>query len=326
METMRSIIVLTTGGTIASKEVEGRGAVPILKGEELLAGIPAIGRYAQVKVQAFANIPGAHMSLDRIVELAGKAEELLGLPDVHGLVITHGTDTMEETAYFLDLTLLSLKPVVFTGAMRTPSEVSFDGSRNLLDAVRVAASPEAAGLGVLVVMNGEIHEARWATKVHSQRLDAFRSPFYGPLGMVDDEGVVLYRRPSVQRVRVEKRIEPKVDLIKLALGSDDKFIRCAVEAGAKGIVIEAFGGGRVPPQVIPALEEAVKQGVVMVVTTRCLGGRLGDPYGYEGASGHLRRIGLIFGHDLSGPKGRIKLMVALANFPTKDEIKAYLES
>lgn len=321
---MKRIAVLTTGGTIATKDVGGSGATPILTGLDLLHFISEVTHYAQVEAVAFDNLPGAHLTLERLVDLAKRAEEVLS-GNIDGLVITHGTDTLEETAFFLYLTLNSTKPVVFTGSMRTASQIGYDGPRNLLDAVRVACSPEAAGIGALVVLNEEAHSARWVTKAHSQKGDTFKSPTSGPIAIAYPNRVAFFARPMGVRRPLPKRIEPHVDLIRLALDCGDKFIRCSIETGARGIVIEALGGGRVPPNLLPSLQEAFARGIVVVVATRCFAGELWDPYGYQGAHRDLKRMGAIFSHDLPGHKARLKLMLALANLEGTAEIRRYFE-
>jgi len=321
---VKRIAVLTTGGTIATKDVGGSGANPILTGLDLLQFIPEASRYAQVEVIAFDNLPGAHLTLERLVELAKRAEEILS-GNVDGLVITHGTDTLEETAFFLYLTLNSPKPVVFTGSMRTASQIGYDGPRNLLDAIRVACSPEAARIGALVALNEEAHSARWVTKTHSQKGDTFKSPISGPIAIAYPDRIAFFAKPMGARRPLPKRIEPQVDLIRLALDCGDKFVRCSIETGAKGIVIEAFGGGRVPPSLLPSIREALARGIVVVIATRCFAGELWDPYGYQGAHRDLERMGAIFSHDLPGHKARLKLMLALANLEGTAEIKRYFE-
>jgi len=227
-----------------------------------------------------------------------------------GIVILHGTDTLEETAYLLDLTVPGDKPVVVTGAMRVASEPGYEGMANLLAAVRVAATPEAHGLGTLVVLNDEIHAARDVTKTHSQSLDTFKSPFWGPLGRVEADRITVARRIERQIIPCS-RLEPGVYLLKLAVGMDAELLRQAVALGARGVVIESFGGGRVPPWWLVAIREAVARGVAVVIATRCPAGRIHDPYGYEGAYHDLLRVGCLLADGLNGPKARLRLMAAL---------------
>jgi L-asparaginase len=229
---------------------------------------------------------------------------------VDGVVVTHGTDVMEESAYLLDLTVPGEKPMVLTGAMRTASQIGYEGFANLVAAVRVAASPQARGLGAVIVMNDEIHAARFVTKTHTQSVDTFKSLSFGPLGRVDGDEVVIGQRVARQLIPCDG-LEPNVILIKLASGVDDGFLRYAMEEGAKGVVIEALGGGRVPPWWMPTIRGAVEAGVAVVIASRCPSGRVWDGYGYKGAYKDLRRAGVLFANGLNGQKARIKLMVVL---------------
>jgi L-asparaginase len=231
-------------------------------------------------------------------------------PAVDGVVLTHGTDSLEETAYLLDLTVPGEKPMVLTGAMRVASQAGYEGMGNLLGAIRVAASQQARGLGALVVLNDEIHAARAVTKMHTQSLDTFQSPFWGPLGRVEADLIHIARRPERQTI-ICPRLEPHVYLLKLAIGMDAELLRHAVALGARGVVIETFGGGRVPPWWLEAIEEALARGVAVAITTRCPSGRIYDPYRYTGAYHDLVRAGCLFAHELNGQKARLRLMAAL---------------
>ena len=244
----KKVIVLTMGGTIAMKLDPAHGIVPAVSGEDLVASVPGLREACPIEVMEFSNIPSPHMTPKRMFELGNKVEELLRHEDILGVVITHGTDTLEETAYLLDLVHNSEKPVCLTGAMRSAAEISPDGPANLLCAVRTAASPEARGKGVLVVMNEEIHAAREVVKSHSANTETFVSPFWGPLGYVDPDRVV-FRRNTLgrQSIRPPELVED-VHLIKLASGSDSLLIDFLVERNVRGIVLEGFGRGNVPPR------------------------------------------------------------------------------
>lgn len=306
---MSEIRIVTTGGTIAMKQDEAAGgAIPALGGRELLAGLPAgIG---QIGVEEYCNLPSSHFTFETLWGLRERVAGLATDDRVEGIVIAHGTDTMEETAYLLDLTVDTDKPIVLTGAMRTASDVGYDGAANLLAAVQVAASDGARKLGTLVVMNQELHAARHVTKTHTQSVDTFRSPGWGPLGRVDADRVVVERRVARQHIPC-RRLDPNVHLIKLSIGVDDVLLRYLMANKAAGVVIEALGGGRVPPWWLPAVREAIDKGTVAVITSRCPSGRVYDGYGYEGAYRDLVKAGAVFAEGLNGQKARIKLMVAL---------------
>ena len=321
---MKRVVVLTTGGTISTRDVDGSGARPFLRGKDLLREIPGLRDVADVEVAELSFIPGAHMTLDLMRQMSDRAQAILARPEVDGVVITHGTDTLEESAYLLHLTVSSEKPVVFTGAMRNSSQIGFDGYRNLHDAVRVAAHEGARGMGVLVVLNEEMHSARWVTKTNGQKEDTFKSPSSGPVGYIYGDGPRFFMRPAPRTV-MPPRLEPKVDLIRLCVDCDDKFIRAATESGSRGIVLEVFGGGRVNPPLLPAIDRALAAGIAMAATTRCLTGNMWDGYGYEGAFRDLQRRGFLFAHDLPGHKARLKLMLALGNGLSRERMEGYFE-
>jgi L-asparaginase len=239
----------------------------------------------------------------------------LAEPGVAGALVTHGTDTVEETAYLLDLVVESEKPVVFAVALRHIGEPGADGPRNLLDAARVAAAPASRGRGALLVANGTVHAARHVTKTHTTDLGAFESPDFGPEGVVGPDGTVRYLRPvQPRRTIAAGRIEPEVLLLTVAAGADDRPLRWALGAGYKGLVIEGSGAGNVPAAVVPGIAAALAAGVPVVLATRCRRGFLAPVYGGGGAAGggaDLMALGVIPADHLPAPKARIKLMVAL---------------
>jgi L-asparaginase len=301
--------VITTGGTIAmTHDEDAGGAVPALVGADFVRLLPP--GLGAVETEEFCNLPSAHFTVDTIWGLRNRVDELVKDDEVRGVVITHGTDTMEETAYLLDLTVETNKPIVLTGAMRTASEVGYEGMANLLAAIRVAASDSSRCLGALVVMNQEIHAARDVTKTHTQSTDTFKSPGFGPLGRVDGDRVVVERFVRRQIIPCS-RLNPDVHLIKLVVGMDESFLRQLMARGAAGVIIEALGGGRVPPWWMNPIREATQQGMVVVIASRCPSGRVYDGYGYDGAYKDLIKAGTVFAEGLNGQKARIKLMVAL---------------
>src|SRR5205085_265933 len=240
----KRLAIVFTGGTISMKyDPAIGGAVPALSGREILDLVQGVDEVADAEVIEFGRYPGPHMTLPRMMELSSVVRATLEREDIVGGVVTHGTDTLEETAYLLDLTTASDKPVVLVGAMRNSSEMGWDGPPNLLSAMRVAASESARGLGVLVVMNDTVLAASEATKTHSESFDAFQSADFGPLGFVD-RGEVIIRRLTIKRQHLPatKIVEP-VFLIKLAAGCDSTLIDAAIDAGGRGLVIEALGRG-----------------------------------------------------------------------------------
>lgn len=312
------IAILTTGGTIAMQYDAGAGgAIPILGADELTAVLPS--GLPQLEVEEVVRMPSSHFRLDTLCAIRERVAELVAEPDVGGVVITHGTDTLEETAYLLDLTVPGERPVVLTGAMRAASDVGYEGQANLLAAVRVAAAPQTRGLGAVVVFNDEIHAARYVTKMHTLSTATFQSPGWGPLGRVEGDAVIVERRPE-RHVLPWRGLEPNVVLLKLAVGMEADLLESALARPVRGVVIEALGGGRVPPWWLPAIERAQAQGVSVVIASRCPSGRVWDAYGYPGAYHSLADLGCLFAEGLNGQKARIKLMVVLAAAQGADEV------
>lgn len=307
---MKKVILVSTGGTIASRMDVAHGhVVASASGNELMGLLhdPLTG--ITVDIDEFCNIGSFNLDLERAFDLARRIGEHLSRPDVAGVAVTHGTDTMEESAFLADLVVASDKPVVFTGAQRNADEEDTDGPRNLAEAIRLAASG-LHGLGAMILFDQEFHAARDATKTHTYRTDTFASMEHGKLGEIDGDRIVLHRRPALRATIATDRIEPRVDLVKLVMGSDARFIRCALETGARGLVLEGFGRGNAPLAVVTGVREAVAAGVPVVVTSRCPQGRVKPIYG-NGGGKDLAAAGAIFAGDLTGIKARILLSVLL---------------
>jgi len=312
------VAILTTGGTIAMQhDAAAGGAIPLLGADELTAALPP--GLPELRSEELVNLPSSHFTLETLQTIRERVAALAAEPDVEGIVVTHGTDTLEETAYLLDLTVSGEKPVVLTGAMRAASDVGYEGYANLLAAVRVAAAPQARGLGTVVVLNDEIHAARYVTKMHTLSPATFQSPGWGPVGRVEGGAVVIARRPE-RRVLPWRGLEPSVMLLKLVVGMGTGLLEDTLARGARGVVIEALGGGRVPPWWLPAIERARDQGVPVVIASRCPSGKVWDAYGYPGAYRTLANLGCLFAGGLNGQKARVKLMVVLAAARTTDEV------
>lgn len=321
-----AISFITTGGTISMRyDPVLRGAVPAVSGEELMHMVPGIDTIARVELNEFSNLPSCHITPELIFKLCGVIRDTLARDDVDGVVVTHGTDGLEETAYMADLLLNAGKPLVFTAAMRNNSELGADGPRNMLAAVRVAACPDAAGAGALIVFNGRILAARDTIKLHTSNLDAYKSPMLGPLGNVDDQLVTMYRTSLVRQHIEVDHIVPEVLLVKVCSGTESDLLDWALEKGYRGLVIEAMGQGNVPPMMLPGIEAWLAAGKPVVLVSRCQEGRALDTYAYPGGGRQLRNMGVIFGEDLTGPKARIKLMLALAKTSDMAEIRGLFE-
>jgi L-asparaginase len=310
-ERLPLVRVITTGGTIASRPTAG-GREATTPGAELLEAVPRLGEVAQVEVEEIFRIGSYQITVEQMLALAVRVREAASEGGVAGVVVTHGTDTMEESAYLADLLYAGDAPVVFTGAQRGAEVPDSDGPHNLLDAVRLAAAPAARGIGVVIAMGGHIDAARDATKVHTRALRAFGSPDHGPLGEIAGDVVHIYRwRARPDNLAALDAIEARVVLIRLGAGMDGLLVRAAAEAAQQGIVIEGFGIGDANAPIAAAVERAIAAGVAVIVVSRCPAGEAAPVYG-SGGGVDLARAGAIFGGNLRGPKARVLLMAALA--------------
>ena len=326
MDIKKKVAVVFTGGTISMTIDPDLGtAIPSLSGEEILSLATNINKVATIEGHNFDEIPSPHMTFEKLMELKQYINKLLDRDDVCGVVVTHGTDSLEETAYFLDLVINNEKPVVVTGAMRSSSELGYDGSSNLSAAVCTAISDSARGKGVLVAMNNEVLMASEVTKIDTLALNTFQAPSHGSLGIIDCNQLVLLKDASKKTFIDTDKYEPKVALIKTGLDMGDDLIKFAADAGYKGIVIEGMGRGNIPPEAFEGIKYAREKGIQVVLVSRCLTGRVYDSYGYLGSGRDLKNIGCIFGGDLPGQKARIKLMLALGKTDNQQELKDIFE-
>lgn len=322
----KKVAIVFTGGTISMTVDEKIGAaIPTLSGEQIMSMVTNMDKVANIEVCNFAEIPGPHMTPERLIELKHYVESLLEREDICGAVITHGTDSLEETAYFLDLTISSQKPVIVTGAMRSSSELGYDGPSNLSASVCTAVSDKAIGKGVLIVLNNEVLLASEATKTDTLALNTFKPLSKGPLGLIDCNELVIFKNTEERTIIDTDKIETNVALFKSGIGMDDEFIKFAADSGYKGIIIEAMGRGNLPPKMYEGVKYAREKNIPVVIVSRCHSGRVFDSYGYLGSGRDLRNIGCIFGGELPGQKARIKLMLALGKTNNLDEIKDFFE-
>jgi L-asparaginase len=303
--------LITTGGTIVSRIDPATGlAMPVLSGQDLLQ---AVGEEAgDVEVHDFCRVASPHIGPEQWAGLAPLAQSLLDREDIAGVVVSHGTATLEETAWFLDLTVRSDKPLVVTGAQRNASARDFDGPRNLLTALRICRAPAARGHGVLVALNEHINAAREATKSHTVDVETFQSGEWGYLGSVVNERVTFHRSP-LRRLHLPLQSPdlPRVDIVPMYAGADGALVRAAVAAGARGVVIESVASGHVNGAMHEAVVDAMKQGVAVVVSTRIPRGGTRVGYGFAGSSALMVKDGAVLSGDLSPWKARIVLMLAL---------------
>lgn len=324
---VKKVAVIFNGGTISMK-VDPRlhAAVPKLSGDEIMAMVTGIENYAELECHTFSNLPGPHVTPEKMLELSKCVQSYLERDDIAGAVVTHGTDNLEETAFFLDLTISSRKPVIVTGSMRNSSELGYDGPANLSASICTAISEEAKNRGVLVVLNGEVNCASEVTKSNTMSLDTFKSPEFGPIGIVDSNEVIFYRDRKVYRQHIDiDKVETRVDLIKCASGMDSRFIDFCIDQGDRGIVIEGMGRGNIPPGMVDGVRRAIDSSIAVVLVSRCYEGRVYGTYGYTGGGKGLRDMGVIFGANTPGQKARIKLMAALSYTNDLNKVREIFE-
>jgi L-asparaginase len=324
---MAEIAVIALGGTIAMTSGGSSGVVPSLTADDLVAAVPGLGDVARIRSSTFRQVPGAHLDLHDAVELAGEVEDTLQACD--GVVVTQGTDTIEEMAFALDVLVRSQRPVVVTGAMRNPQLPGTDGPANLLAAVQTASAPAAVGLGCVVVLNEEIHAARLVVKRHTARPDAFASPVGGPLGYVAEGRPRVLLRPVPATVDLPGEVAPRpVALVTVVLGDDGSALRAAA-ARSEGIVVEAMGGGHVPVPVAEAIGEIAPTMPVVLASRTQAGEVLHSTYGFPGSERDLLARGALSGGWLNARKARALLSLLLGAGPRADvaaRLAIYLET
>lgn len=322
---------VATGGTISNRD-GGR-----LTAEELTRNMPGVERYARVTYEQFSNVASSELSLAQWLQLSKRVNEVFASDkELAGIVVTSGTDTLEETAFFLHLTVRDPRPVVVVGSMRNPSTLGYEGAANLLEGVRVAADPNSRNKGALVVLNDEINSARNVTKTDALRLQTFRSREYGQLGVVDRDRVVYFNQITQRHNdQVEFDVSkvtalPRVDVVMVYQGAPADIIKAAVDSGAKGLVMATAGAGALSGNQSEGLDYAASKGVFIVTSTRTGSGRIAPPQRPEaGGRGNTpltpeqqrRRQFTIAGEDHPPVKARVLLMVALTKTQNRDELQ-----
>lgn len=316
------VVVLSMGGTIACVPSGAIGVSPGLEGSDLVAAVPELRAVADVDARSVARVPGAHLTVEDLVALAGSVDEA-HRAGATGVVVTQGTDTIEDTAFVLDLLVHGPAPVVVTGAMRNPTLPGADGPANLLAAVTVAADPAARGLGSLVVLNDEIHAARFVRKQHTSNPGAFGS-YPGAIGWVTEGRSYVALRP-IGRLRLPRPAPDarhRVATVTLTAGDDGTLIAAADAAGADGLVVEALGGGHVPPAVLDRLEAAGRRVPVVVTSTTRAGDILQSTYDFPGSELDLAARGVLNGGHLEARKAGLLLTLLLRNGADRSRIGA----
>jgi L-asparaginase len=320
------IPILFTGGTISMRHDPSiGGAIPALSGRDILAATRGIEEVADFEIEEWGAYPGPHMTVERMWALRNRIAEHLERPEVDGVVVTHGTDTLEESAYLNARTIASEKPIVFTGAMRTASELGWDGPANLIDAVRVAADRESRGYGVMVVMSSRVFAGLDVTKAHTHLLDAFESPGLGPIGVLDD-GDVIFRRalPPPPPVTLPPAPALPIDIVPAYAGADARLLDASRQE-ALGVVIAAMGRGNLPPAMVPGIERWLAENKPVIIASRALRGRVGRTYGYPGGGRRLHDLGAIFAGSRRPQQARIELSLALGAGLASRELRRVFE-
>ncbi len=302
------------------------GAVPRYSGDELLDKIPEAKELADITCYDFGKYPGPHMTPALMMNLSMKIRELMQQEEYAGIIVTHGTDTLEETAYFLDLTIKTETPIVVIGSMKNSSEPEWDGPRNLLDAIHICLNDNCRNIGVLVCLNGEINAASEVTKIYTEQIDSFTSLDFGDLGFVQNGRVILNRLPRRLETIETDKLVTNVDLLTVYAGMDEKFFKYSADSGVEGIIVEALGVGNVPPPAFEGIKYAVEKGIPVVLVSRCPAGETLDIYSYPGAGKWLHKLGVIFADYLNGQKARIKLMLALGITKDKKKLRKLFEN
>ncbi|UVJ30211.1 asparaginase [Staphylococcus aureus] len=321
---MKHLLVIHTGGTISMSQDQSNKVVtndinPISLHQDV------INQYAQIDELNPFNVPSPHMTIQHVKQLKDIILEAVTNKYYDGFVITHGTDTLEETAFLLDLILGIEQPVVITGAMRSSNEIGSDGLYNYISAIRVASDEKARHKGVMVVFNDEIHTARNVTKTHTSNTNTFQSPNHGPLGVLTKDRVQFHHMPYRQQALENVNDKLNVPLVKAYMGMPGDIFSFYSREGIDGMVIEALGQGNIPPSALEGIQQLVSLNIPIVLVSRSFNGIVSPTYAYDGGGYQLAQQGFIFSNGLNGPKARLKLLVALSNNLDKAEIKSYFE-
>ncbi|HGZ3836619.1 TPA: asparaginase [Staphylococcus aureus] len=321
---MKHLLVIHTGGTISMSQDQSNKVVtndinPISMHQDV------INQYAQIDELNPFNVPSPHMTIQHVKQLKDIILEAVTNKYYDGFVITHGTDTLEETAFLLDLIIGIEQPVVITGAMRSSNEIGSDGLYNYISAIRVASDEKARHKGVMVVFNDEIHTARNVTKTHTSNTNTFQSPNHGPLGVLTKDRVQFHHMPYRQQALENVNDKLNVPLVKAYMGMPGDIFSFYSREGIDGMVIEALGQGNIPPSALEGIQQLVSLNIPIVLVSRSFNGIVSPTYAYDGGGYQLAQQGFIFSNGLNGPKARLKLLVALSNNLDKAEIKSYFE-
>ncbi|MEN2766158.1 asparaginase [Ornithinibacillus xuwenensis] len=320
---MKKILIIHTGGTISMLENKETGEVNTTNTHPL-SNIPYhFGETIVIEEHIEFSLPSPHITPNHMLQLADTIKN--SLSEYDGIVVTHGTDTLEETAYFLELVLNTNKPVILTGAMRSSNEIGSDALYNLISSIRVVLSNNAYSKGVLVVMNDEIHSAINVTKTSTSNVATFQSPQYGPIGIVTKESIIFHHQLVTRITYPVKHISKNVFLLKAYAGMDSRIMEAIHSGKPDGLVIEGLGQGNLPKETIEPIKNILADNIPIVLVSRSFRGTVQPTYAYEGGGKRLKEMGIIFTTGLTGPKARLKLLIALENTSDMEDLRNIFE-
>nr|WP_263313241.1 asparaginase [Mammaliicoccus sp. Marseille-Q6498] len=320
---MKRILVIHTGGTISMSEDKDTGKVETNTEHPMHAHqafIQSLGNITEINP---FQVPSPHMNNHYIIQLKDIISDAINNKQYDAFVITHGTDTLEETAYLLDLTIDTTLPIILTGAMRSSNEIGSDGLYNYVSALKVAAADEAHNKGVMVVFNDEIHTAKNVTKTHTSNTSTFQSPNYGPIGVVTKTHVIFHHQPFPSTKYPEIDPDIKIGIVKAHMDLSSDILKFFVEKQYDGLIIEALGQGNLPPTSLEGVEQLMEANIPVVMVSRSFNGLVGGIYAYEGGGAQLQQMGIILSIGLNGQKARLKLLVGLSNYLNKEQLVEY---
>ncbi len=322
---MKNILVLHTGGTIAMKEDAQTGKVSPEKANPLVSASLKLPKDVQLTVEEIFNLPSPHITPKHMLQLKNRIQQAI-TENYTGIVITHGTDTLEETAFFLDTTIGDKLPIVITGAMRSSNEVGSDGLYNYESAIRVASCPDSIGKGVLVVMNDEIHSARYVTKTHTTNVATFRTPTLGPVGLITKSHIQFMQMLVATKHLDVESVDGAIPIIKAYAGMQSDLLDILAKGNLDGLVIEALGAGNLPPETLLPLQKMLARNIPIVLVSRCFNGLAEPVYDYPGGGKELQQMGIIFCNNLNSQKARIKLLIAHNRKLSKSALSDFMQN
>ncbi|MCJ1763588.1 asparaginase [Mammaliicoccus sciuri] len=320
---MKRILVIHTGGTISMSEDKDTGKVETNTEHPMhrhQAFIQSLGDITEINP---FQVPSPHMNNQYINQLKDIITESIDKDEYDAFVITHGTDTLEETAYLLDLTIDTKLPIILTGAMRSSNEIGSDGLYNYVSALKVASTDDAQNKGVMVVFNDEIHTAKNVTKTHTSNTSTFQSPNYGPIGSVTKTHVIFHHQPFPYKKYPNINTNIKIGIVKAHMDLSSDLLDFFVEKQYDGLIIEALGQGNMPPTALQGIQNLLDADIPVVMVSRSFNGIVGGIYAYEGGGYQLQQMGIILSNGLNGQKARLKLLVGLSNHLSKENLVEY---